>query len=124
MGDDNSSGGGSGLGCLGFFASIAGLVATFSLGPIDFGRAVYNQVVGDTPVIKRQLTDYVRSGIAREYPDKTTQQLEQKLSNELKTPISKDGKVDPMQVSSTNLWDASEDYAKSWYQRFIWPSLE
>src|SRR3989344_6031642 len=48
------------LGCLGPAVGIAGLVATFALGPIDLGRSVYNQIIGDTPVLKQELLNYVK----------------------------------------------------------------
>ena len=45
------------LGCLGPAVGIAGIMATFIMGPVDLSRSVYNQIVGDTPVLKRELVD-------------------------------------------------------------------
>ena len=128
MGDNTSSSKKSGynpnfLDFLGLLAGAATLVATFSLGPIDFGRSVYNQIIGDTPVLKRHLTNYARKGIIRENPNLKKAGIELKLSNKLNAPIRSDGTVDPLQASIENLWDASEDYASSWYQRWVWPDL-
>ena len=112
-----------GLGCLATTIGIAGLVATFALGPIDLGRSVYNQIVGDTPVLKRQLLDYSRSGIQRENPGYSTQEIENKLRKELGHKL--DGEViNPQDVEIGKLWDASEDHARSFYERFVWPSLD
>jgi hypothetical protein len=80
------------LGCLAPAVGIAGLVATLMLGPIDLGRSVYNQIIGDTPILKRELLDYSRRDI--------------------------------LNVSIEKLWDASEDHARSLYQRWVWPSLD
>ena len=112
-------------GCLGTLVGIATFVATFSLGPVDFGRSVYNQLIGDTPVLKRQLTDYVRSGIARENPSLTPAELEQKLANVIGAPpVGTSQNVDPEQTSIEKLWDAGEEYAGSTYQQWFWSSLK
>ena len=118
-----------GYGCLGNLIGVASIVATFSLGPIDFGRSVYNQIVGDTPVLKRQLTDYVRRGIQNQLQKQNVNQieierdLEAKLSEVLNTPL-KNGQVNSQDVPISTLWVASEEYANSIYSRFIWPSLK
>ena len=109
--------------CLTVPVFIAGIVATFALGPIDLCRSVYNQIIGDTPVLKRRLTNYVRRGISKEHSGYELQKVEELLAYELNISISENGKVDPNQASIENLWDASEDNARSLYQRWVWPSL-
>ena len=118
------------LGCLGPLVGIAGLVATFALGPIDLGRSVYNQIIGDTPILKRELLDYSRRDIQRKHLGYSALEIEAELANELchtgytlEINVDKD-KIDPQEISIEKLWDASEDHARSQYQRWIWPSLE
>ena len=64
------------LGCLAPAVGIAGLVATLMLGPIDLGRSVYNQIIGDTPILKRESLDYSRRGIQKKDLQYTPQQVE------------------------------------------------
>src|SRR3989338_8030503 len=73
-------------GCLTILAGIATFVATFSLGPIDFGRSVYNQIVGDTPVLKRHLVDYVRQGIQNQLQKQNVNQIE--IERDLEAKLS------------------------------------
>ena len=122
---DNSSSGGSDLGCLAPFVGVAGLIATFIMGPIDLGSSVYNQIVGDTPVVKRELLDYSRRDIQRKNPDSSPTAIERMLADEVnyRVPIADGETVNPLDVSMEDLWDASEDHARSGYQRWIWPSL-
>ncbi len=69
MTEEKSSGSSSsGLGCLAPMVGIASLVATFALGPTDLGRSVYNQIIGDTPVLKRQLVEYCRRDMMSTHP--------------------------------------------------------
>ncbi len=119
------------LGCvLGPAVGIAGLVATFALGPIDLGRSVYNQIIGDTPILKRELLDYSRIDIQRKHPDYSDLEIETELAHELghtRYTLELDAgthKIDPQEISIEKLWDASEDHARSQYQRWIWPSLD
>ena len=122
---ENNNNVSDGLGCvLSALVGLTGLVTVFTLGPIDLGRTVYNQIVGDTPVIKRQLTAYVRSGIIKEHPKYDSIELERRLAQELEIPLVNEGeKVNPQDVGIGTLWDASEDYAKSWWQGWVWPSI-
>ena len=114
---------GRGLSILYSMAGIAAIVEVLRLGPIDLGRTVYNQIIGDTPVIKRQLVDYCRRDIQRRNPNYTTEQVDRELANELEYRLE-DGRINSQAVSIERLWDASEDHAKSWYQRWVWPSLD
>jgi len=123
MAEKKSSGSSNPLGCLAPAVGIAGLVATLVLGPIDLGRSVYNQIIGDTPILKRELLDYTRRDIQRSNSNYTAQQVEVSLANELGYKLEGD-KIDPQDVSIEKLWDASEDHARSWYQRWVWPSLD
>ncbi|MBW3015551.1 hypothetical protein KY330_03955 [Candidatus Woesearchaeota archaeon] len=122
---NKSSGSGSndGLGCfLSTAVGIAGLVATLSLGPIDFTRTVYNQIIGDTPVIKRQLVDYVRKNTPH-YSTMQALKAEYALAKEMKAEV-RDGRINPDSVSIETLWDLAEDYAKSSRDRWWWTDLD
>ena len=109
--------------CLGPMVTIAALVATVSLGPIDFGRSVYNQLVGDTPVLKAQLVDYVRRGVRLEQTNYSQAALEGAVARELHYNLKGKEQIDPTLVSIEELWDASERYAANPYEQFVWPSL-
>jgi hypothetical protein len=111
------------LGCLAPAVGIAGLVATLMLGPIDLGRSVYNQIIGDTPILKRELLDYSRRDIQSKNRQYTPQQVETALADELGYSLDGD-RIHPLDVSIEELWDASEDHARSLYQRWVWPSLD
>jgi len=106
--------GSSGLGCLGPFVGIAGLVATLSLGPIDLGRSVYNQLIGDTPVLKQQLINYCK----RHSGDEAV------LADTLGYRLGAEENINPQKVSIEALWDAAEVFAPSVYQQWVWTSLE
>ena len=123
MSEEKSSSRSNPLGWLAPAVGIAGLVATFTLGPIDLGRSVYNQIIGDTPILKRELLDYTRRDIQRKNPNYNAQQVEKDLASELGYRLDGD-KIDPQDVSIERLWDASEDHARSWYERWVWPSLD
>ena len=114
-----------GMGCLPWAVGLTGLVATFALGPIDLTRSVYSQIIGDTPVLKRELVDYVRKDIKAENSNFSTSEVEIALSYELRyrEPL-KDGKVDPSEVSIIRLWDAAEDHSKSFFGYWFWPSVK
>ncbi len=112
-----------GGGCLYTGVLVAGIVATLSLGPIDFMRTLYNQLIGDTPVVKQKLVNYVRAGIARKNSSLSPSDLEFKTAQALNVEL-KGEKVDPQQCASEKLWDASEDYAHSPWQRYVWPDLD
>ena len=91
------------LGTAGIFG-ITALVGTFTLGPIDLERTIYNWVIGDIPVIKSKLVDYVREGVKREiekYNSKFTPgQVEDRLAQELYLPPPNEGeKVNPQDAS-------------------------
>ena len=100
---------------------IAGIVATFAIGPIDCARSVYNLSIGDTAVMKNELVDYVRRGIAVR---KGSPIVEEELSIVLRTNYTPTQSIDPQRVSTEVLWDASEDYAQSTWERWVWPSLK
>ncbi len=113
------------LGCLGPAVGIAGFVATFALGPIDLGRSVYNQIIGDTSILKRELLDYSRRDIQIKNQKWNNQQVESLLADELGHPLYqlKEEKINPQDISIEKLWDASEEHARSFYQRWVWPFL-
>ena len=126
MSENDSGGSGLNLGCLSTIVAASTFVATFALGPMDFGRSVYNQIVGDTPVLKRQLVDYSRKDIAKAHPNYAPNDVEKALAGELgySLPTGENAQIDPLDVSIHKLWDASEDHASSMYQRWVWPSLD
>lgn len=114
---------GNELGCIGIPVGIAGLVATFALGPIDLCRSVYNQIVGDTPILKRELVEYTRRSLVMkterlDHLDDVEIQLRHELGS-----VNKGEKVNPQDVSIGILWDAAEDNARTWYERWVWPSV-
>ncbi len=86
---------------------------------------MYNQIVGDTPVLKAQLTNYVRESIAQKNPQLKAGEVESHLAYTLlRTHAPENGRrVDPNQVSIEDLWDASEEHARSWYEKWVWPSV-
>jgi|SRR3989344_5689958 len=107
---------------LGWTLGLAFTIGTFAMGPIDFPRIVYNTFIGDTSIIKSRLTEYVKEGIRREVSGLDDSQIERVLSRELDVGLE-NGVVNPQSVTMEKLWDASEDYASSWYQRWVWPTL-
>src|SRR3989344_4340024 len=70
---------GVGCGCVGLFLGTLGLLASLSMGPIDFTRTVYNQIIVDPPVLKRRLLDYCRNSAQREYYPSAEFDLEEKV---------------------------------------------
>jgi len=124
MSENSGSSGGSRLGWLAHAVGIAGLVATLMLGPIDLGRSVYNGIIGDTPVLKEQLLDYSRRDVRRKNPNYTDKHVEGELANELHYRLNGSSEINPQKVSIERLWDASEDHARTWYERWVWPSLD
>ncbi len=139
------------LGCLTIPVGIAGLAATLFLGPVDISRSVYNQIVGDTPVLKRELVEYCRRGVAQQYsttppsrslsrieqrikesqsPESsskvalpTKEQLERSTASKLEYKLEGD-KINPAEVGIEELWDCAEDYAPSVWQQWVWTSLK
>ncbi len=110
------------FGIIGGAVAVAGLTALFSLGPLDLGRTVYNNLIGDSQTLKRQLVDYSRNDIRRKNPDYSREDVEKILINELR--IYGQDKINPSDVSMSRLWDSSEEHAGSWYQEWVWPSLD
>lgn len=118
-----------GLGILKPAVTIGGLCSVLILGPIDSARSVYNQIVGDTPVLKQQLVDYARKGLVREMSENGELalqgiELEQKLGEVLKAKYrTADGMIDSQKTSIHYLWEASENYGTGFWSQFVWPSL-
>ncbi len=91
-----------------------GLLGVLNLGPIDFARTMYNQAIGDMPVLKSELTDYVRGGIQMKNPTLSAEVIEADVSRKLMYKGRKEGeKVDPSQVSIKKLWDVAEEYPRT-----------
>ena len=124
MSEDSKSSGSSGtLGCLGAGLGLAALVGLFTLGPIDLARTGYNAVVGDVPYIRAKAIDYCRRGISKENSSLTGQEVEQRLASELKYGLKSGERINPQEVRMLELWDATEEHADGWYDRWVWPSL-
>ncbi|MDO8556506.1 MAG: hypothetical protein Q7R96_05035 [Nanoarchaeota archaeon] len=112
----------SGLGCLSIPLGIGALVATFTLGPIDFGRSVYNGLVGDTPVLKQRLAKYTQRKIEQRYT--TKEDRRHYLERAFHIALDENMQYNPLDVSIEALWDASEDYASEFWEQHIWPTLK
>ena len=97
--------------------ALAGSIATFTLGPIDLARTAYNFSIGDAPVMKLELGDYVRRNLAVRAGNDN---VEDNLAATLGTTYTPGEKVDLQKVSTEVLWDASEDYAPSTFERWFW----
>ncbi|MBS3141524.1 hypothetical protein J4405_05275 [Candidatus Woesearchaeota archaeon] len=110
-------------GCLMSIAGVAALVALFRVGPIDLTRTVYNQIIGDGTVLKRELLNYSRRDIQRKAPGYTPAQIDSLLAPELNAKIQ-DERINPLEISMENLWDASEEHARTGWERWMWPSLD
>jgi len=104
-------------GCVG----IAGLVGVLTLGPIDLPRTIFGVITGDIPALKQELVGYVSRDIKSRYPSFTQDQLDSVFCYKFDTPC--DDGFNPQDAGIIDLWDASEDHARSWYQGWVWPSL-
>lgn len=108
---------------------ITALIGVLRLGPLDLGRTVYNQIIGDMPVLKRQLVDTFRNNYAlREVGvliinEEIQLGVERGLALLLAAEL-RDNKVDPQTASIEKLWDVAEDYAPSFYGRWVWQQLK
>lgn len=108
---------------LGIGLTVAGI---YQLGPIDAGRALYNQMIGDMPVLKRGLVDYnrelqhhnyekdgytiIESSIQEIAKPKiiTKRQLEDKLIMHFNGKKGADGRLDPQSASIVDLFEFAE----------------
>lgn len=118
----NDSNSGPSPGCISVFIGIPLIIASFSLDPIDLCRSIYNGLIGDTPILKKELLDYVRKNY-RKNEEYTPKQRESNIANLLNYNLNEGERIDPQQVSVERLWDAAEDYSESFYQRWFWTSL-
>ena len=139
MANENNDGCSSCLGltaCVVFGGVTAGvflaeLIGSFTHGPIDLMRTSYNSLVGDSPIIKERLVDYVRRGIRHdvhkyERSESREEQLtESRLAKELgyNDNLPEGEKVDSSKIEMSVLWDAQEDQSRSFRQRWIWANL-
>lgn len=99
------------------------LIPTINLGPIDALRTLYNQSFGDTPVLRRELLDYARRDIQRKNSHLDYNGIEKILADELGAKLE-NNRINIETVSFEELWDISEEHAKSSYQRWVWTSLK
>ena len=97
------------------------LIGSVDLGPIDLCRTIYNNIIGETPILKEQLANYCRRMIVENLgaSSSKSRQIDDKI-----TEMFYVRPVDPSKISISELWDASEDLAPSFYQRWVWPSLK
>jgi hypothetical protein len=102
---------------------LAALIGIFSLGPIDFVRTSYNAVVGDVPLIRSAAVDYTRDSNKRRNPNFSSEEVESRLATKLNYNLKGEDKINPQKVRMMEIWDATEDYAKSGYDRWVWPTL-
>ncbi|MEK6855459.1 MAG: hypothetical protein AABX73_04520 [Nanoarchaeota archaeon] len=123
MSEEKSSSGGRTFGLAGTGFGLAALIGIFTLGPIDLARTAYNSVVGDVPLIRTRAVEYCRKNIQNEHTLYDAEQVERQLAGDLNYNLKEGEKVNPQGVRMMELWDATEDHASSWYQRWIWPSL-
>ena len=49
--------------------------------------------------------------------------VEEKLANELRYYQFDGNEINAQDVSIADLWDLSEEHARTWYKRWVWPSL-
>jgi len=102
------------------------------LGPIDYARTAYNQIIGDMPVLRQKLLDYAREGVYEENPSLNAFQIDHALADEIQTRQIVAGKhdasckmpLDANTLSTELLWDLTEEHAHTLYQRLIWPTLD
>ena len=102
--------------------SVAFLIGAFQYGPTDLWRAVYNGITGDTPVLKRQIGNYIVCKENEKHPLTINGELESKLSNELNIPLV-DGKLDFRQAALDDLFDASERRSGT-FDSYVWLRLD
>ena len=106
------------------FAAAAFAFSLSNIGPLDTARTFYSVIIGDTPVLKKELVEYCREGIIKNQINYLTpNQIEKTLASKLEYKLIEGEKINPSEVRIDALWDASEDLAKSPYQHWIWPSL-
>ncbi len=101
---------------------LAFLIGMFQYGPIDLPRAVYNSLTGDTPVIKRQIGNYITCKEREANPSIKEGELAGKLAYELNIPL-RNGRVNLQDASLDNLFDASEDRS-DFFDSFVWLRLD
>jgi hypothetical protein len=101
---------------------LAFIVGTFQYGPVDLSRAVYNSLTGDTPVIKRQLGNYIVSKERLKNSKLEKSEFVKSISDELNIPIT-NGEINFQDAALDNLFDAAEeraDFSDDW----IWMKLD
>ena len=121
---NNAKSSGSGSGC---FSSILFLIViglSLAVGPFDAYRTVYNCVLGDVPVIKKQVLAYSRQAIRKQYPTVSNNLVEEILAARLQLSINQNEQISPNMVSILELWELVEVYPQSWKDKWIWTSLE
>lgn len=123
MGEKSSSSSGNLYGLAGTGFGLAALIGMFTLGPIDLARTAYNSVVGDVPLIRTRAIEYCRKNIQKENPSLNTEQVEETLAKDLNYSLQEGERVNPQAVRMMELWDATENHANGWYERWVWPSL-
>ena len=105
-----------------FLVGLTAAVAAVRIGPVDGVRTLYDQLIGDGPLLKVELVDYCERALLREMAGAAPGDVQNELARRLGTSLE-GGRVVPAHVSTERLWDLSERLAPGWYERWIWPSL-
>ena len=103
--------------------ALAGLIGSFTLGPIDLTRTAYNSIVGDVPLIRTRAVEYCRSNIKIEFPGLSERGIEGRLASMLNYDLHEGELINPQEVKMMELWDATENCAPNWYERWVWPEI-
>ncbi len=102
--------------------ALAFTIGTFLYGPIDLPRAVYNAFTGDTPVIKRELGNYITANERLQNPGLEKSKFVKDISNELQIPIV-NGEINFQDAALDNLFDAAEERA-DFFDNWVWMRLD
>jgi len=121
--EENESPSRSNLAYAGVGFGLAALIGVYTLGPIDSARTAYNAIVGDVPFIRSRAVEYCRKNIQSENPSYDEGQVEERLADDLNYSLGSGGLVNPQEVRMMELWDAVEDHASDWFDRWIWSAF-
>ncbi len=110
-------------GCLYALTSVSLLGMTLSFGPLDLGRTLYNQLIGDMPVLKKKLVDFARRDVYRVNPDISPENVESILAKELRSFTGK-AEINPNEIPISDLWDLQENRSRTFKDQWVWANLE
>ena len=109
-------------GAVGALLLVLVIVASFAMGPIDLCRTVYNQMIGDTAILKTELVDHVRARIMQETPGLKAKQADLAVARDLDLALGK--KIDPQEIGTAVLWAGVEKHARGWKEKWLWVRLD